>query len=253
MTKKLFAGASALTFVALLAAAAPSQATSIASYSASTNNFTFTNTAGVGTISGKTAVTSVVLEGLTGAPFDAELIWTGASVGTAVGHGYNRVTHVGASFDQNISGTFQLIYDDTTQTIGGKKYTNQSTVLLSGSFTNADMHIGGTTGTITCNSCASNFASDVITVTGSTAESFSLALAGVPANVALSSNIPGTFSAETFGGFSATLPAPIVTPPVHQPSPTPAPVPEPLSWALMLVGFGAVGGMMRRRKLVAAA
>ena len=33
--------------------------------------------------------------------------------------------------------------------------------------------------------------------------------------------------------------------------PNAVPVPEPASWAMMIVGFGAVGGIMRRRQKTA--
>lgn len=50
---------------------------------------------------------------------------------------------------------------------------------------------------------------------------------------------PSTFSNQNSISF-ATAPAVVITP-------TPA-VPEPATWAMMIVGFGTVGGAMRRRK-----
>jgi len=40
-------------------------------------------------------------------------------------------------------------------------------------------------------------------------------------------------------------------PPVQPPETPPGGVPEPASWALMILGFGAVGASLRRRRMAA--
>ncbi|MGN6849580.1 MAG: PEPxxWA-CTERM sorting domain-containing protein [Sphingomicrobium sp.] len=56
------------------------------------------------------------------------------------------------------------------------------------------------------------------------------------------------------GGGGGFVPPPIVTQQVPPPPPPPPPpaVPEPASWAMMLVGFAAIGGMLRREKWIKA-
>ena len=50
------------------------------------------------------------------------------------------------------------------------------------------------------------------------------------------------------GGVVTPPPATTVPPPVTPPAITPVPaVPEPATWAMMLIGFGLVGGLLRRR------
>lgn len=66
-----------------------------------------------------------------------------------------------------------------------------------------------------------------------------------------SNNINGSVVAKLFnqdgevhlGTFNGQLPLLVTTP--NQP---PTGVPEPASWATMLAGFGAIGGMIRRRR-----
>jgi len=51
----------------------------------------------------------------------------------------------------------------------------------------------------------------------------------------------------------ATGPAPKLAPPQSSPSSAVAAIPEPASWALMIVGFGAAGAILRRRRALVAA
>jgi hypothetical protein len=55
---------------------------------------------------------------------------------------------------------------------------------------------------------------------------------------------PQQYSAWTLDNFSRNVPVQVDVPPG---------VPEPAAWALMLIGFGAAGGMLRRRRAPAVA
>lgn len=52
----------------------------------------------------------------------------------------------------------------------------------------------------------------------------------------------GLFNGQT----RAYLLTPLPTPPAPEPPVSPPPVPEPATWAMLILGFGAVGAAMRR-------
>lgn len=64
------------------------------------------------------------------------------------------------------------------------------------------------------------------------------------ASLNLSGSTIAAFGGQPSGTFSSSD--------VSEGTPVPS-IPEPATWAMMLVGFGAVGGMMRRRRVAAAA
>ncbi len=86
------------------------------------------------------------------------------------------------------------------------------------------------------------FTSDFLDFDQSTARDFAIAINAInPLLVADPSGIAG-FAGTASGTFGADAV-----------SGNPAIVPEPASWALMIIGFGMVGGVARRRALVPAA
>ena len=148
MSKKLLAGASALSLAAMLVAAAPAQAATFATYTASTSNFDFTNNGnGTGTLSGSTLITTFVFQANSGTPYNAKLVWTGSTDGNASLLNFNPVTHSSTGATQKVSGTFDFVYEGATGTFGGVSYTHDTTVLLSGHFTDAVLQISGAAGT----------------------------------------------------------------------------------------------------------
>lgn len=61
---------------------------------------------------------------------------------------------------------------------------------------------------------------------------------------------PGGFPIIPPGGGGGIIVPPIIVPPGPPPPPPPPPaVPEPATWAMMLMGFLAIGGAVRRRRL----
>ena len=257
MTKKLLAGASALSIIALLAAAAPAQAATFATYTASTSNFDFTNNGnGTGTLSGSTLITTFVFQANAGTPYNAKLVWTGTTDGNATALALNPVTKSATSAKEKITGTFQFIYEGATGTFGGISYVHDSTLLLGGSFTDAVLQISGTTpgsgqGSFSCSSCGSNYTSSVVSLANATGEGFILTLANDSTAAGITNHVLKSFVGQSSGQINATVPT-IVPPPPPPLNPSPS-VPEPASWAMMLVGFGLVGGVARRRKALVAA
>jgi hypothetical protein len=122
---------------------------------------------------------------------------------------------------------------------GHFEFKNGSTVLLGGNFTGAWLQ-----GAIGANSANFNNSNGIVTfyssipglLTNLTNDSMGFSLTGVSPVMAVKSGHLKTFTAKsTSGSFDAVLA-----------------VPEPASWALMIMGFGGVGAMVRRRKTSAA-
>jgi len=75
------------------------------------------------------------------------------------------------------------------------------------------------------------YMSDFADLSGTTAEDFALSFSGSSQSLNLAVGRLPNFSFSGSGTFAADVP-----------------VPEPASWALMLVGFGAIGGAIRSRR-----
>ena len=262
MNKYLFtAGAAALASSFALSAAMPAQATitTFATMSAlTTDNIYFKNASSAGKSSNATlysiATSTSKVPGSTNVAFS--FINDGAALDNAVS-GAKAVFTLNAStstpaqnaagflIQPGLSGSFSLL-SKTAITVGHTTYAAGSN-LLTGVFTGASVAgpRASTSGSIDANNQNAGstivYTSDFLTFqpNSSLDGAFSLtsitaALSKVAGNYALK-----TFKADAGGSFSS------------EPAPTVNGVPEPASWALLLVGFGAVGGMVRRRKMVA--
>ncbi|MFM9827641.1 MAG: PEPxxWA-CTERM sorting domain-containing protein [Sphingomonas sp.] len=140
-------------------------------------------------------------------------------------------------FQSNIAGSFSFI-STSAITFGSTTYAAGSN-LLSGTFTNATIagqrngSFGGFSGFTPVSSIT--YTSDFLTFVPGSDYDFALALGEItPALNATPSSALSTFRAVASGQFSSD-PAPI------------AAIPEPATWAMMIVGFGLVGGALRRR------
>ncbi len=266
MTRKLLAGASALSFVALLAASAPSQATTVfATYQAknASNNLTWTTGVGTGTLSGSTDVTLHLWTGPHGsADYNAVMTFTGTGAGAT-----KTKTGLTTQYDNLVSGTITFTYGGVgVSSIPADNLTVGVTNLLTVNFTNADLNETGTAITfkgsnLTFTSAELAFAAPQ-TGTGQLINGILLGGNGTTGaggcgavsnahKTATCDDSLNTFSVGTTGSFQIDSG---VTPPPTPPVPHPVtPVPEPASWAMMLVGFGAVGAFVRRRKALVAA
>lgn len=159
------------------------------------------------------------------------------------------VTHVPALFDGNtytqkgINGSFQFVYAGPTTTINGFNLVQNSSVLFSGTFTNAWIQgnggVGGLDVTV-ANTGSATFASnyyDVASFTpGSDEFTFKLATITNALGRQNASSALNSFRAHVTGSFQADA------------------VPEPATWALMLTGFFGAGVALRsnrRRKILA--
>ncbi len=249
MTTRLLAGASALT-LALLLAASQANATEVKFASFSPNgsapNFTWTSD---GTTGGAMSGTgSSFLNFLTAGNFSqlpATITYSGVTPADPINGG---AYSFGDQFQQAVSGSVSFTFAGPTGTYGGVALTNGEN-LLTATFTNALMQGGGSLGVVISDipdlSTTLVYTSSVLTIPASpTVSEFSITLGG--AAPAISSTADGVsianFSAVSTGSFyndpNPTIPAPL----------PPGPVPEPAAWAMMLVGFGLVGGLARRRQ-----
>jgi hypothetical protein len=255
------AGAAALASALALGAAMPAQAaiTTFATMSALTqDNIYFKNASTTNKSASATiysiATSTATVPGSVGVKFS--FINEGAALDTAVS-GVNATFALSAAtttaaqnafgylIQPGINGTFSLL-STTAITVGSHTYAAGSN-LLSATFTGAGIAgpKGSTSGSMDANNQNSGstivYTSDFVTFSPGASLDGAFSLTSITA--ALADVQAGTYALKTFkgdagGSFSA------------DPVPTANFVPEPASWALMLVGFGAVGGIARRRKQV---
>lgn len=149
-------------------------------------------------------------------------------------------TGVGSSrvqlFDTITAGSI-VFTRDTAAAEGNGTRTN----LLTVSFSNAELDASQNGGSFTFKSNANSvitFSSDFLSFNDLVSKDFSFSFSG--ADPTFSSVIGNSGRNIVFSGSGtfASDPAPVVI----------GTVPEPASWAMMVVGFGAVGGMVRRRQ-----
>jgi hypothetical protein len=145
-----------------------------------------------------------------------------------------------------LDGSFSYTYDgpDIGYTLGGSsRVLHTGATLLSGSFLNGWIQGTGSSGSADASTespyvtaSVSNVVSDVIDFHAPFAFDFSFALSGANLNTPVLGKSYSNFNAGSSGAFAA------------------ATVPEPATWALMIMGFGGAGAMLRsqRRKALAA-
>jgi hypothetical protein len=167
----------------------------------------------------------------------ADLTWTSSSTSAAQ-------SAAGLAIQQGIGGQF-LITSTAPITVNGTTFAAGS-VLLSGTFSGGILSgaqgstsggfgvSNGSNGTLTFTSDFLKFAP-----TSSLGSSLNFTSGTTPSGQGLSSQAFGTDALESFsmdaGGSFSSAPAPI------------AGVPEPASWAMIILGMGMMGGVLRRR------
>jgi PEP-CTERM motif len=144
----------------------------------------------------------------------------------------------GATFTQTgLNGTFSFVYEGPTQVIDGKTLTAGDN-LLSGSFSNAWVQGIGTGGSFTDEPTNGGLVFDVtshfVGLTTIEGGDFSFDLTGASGISAAAGQSLGSFRASSAGTLDIT-------------------VPEPSTWALMIMGFGGAGALLRRRRMAAVA
>jgi hypothetical protein len=145
-----------------------------------------------------------------------------------------------------LTGSFSFTYTGADFTIGSTTYSS-GTNLLSGTIGDASIAgaSGGSSGGVsasTANGNAISFTSDILSFADASSYDFALTLTQIASvlNRPSSTSSLRDFRAASTGSFSSD-PAPTV----------PAlGVPETATWAMMLVGFGAIGGALRSRRAV---
>ena len=241
--------------VASLLAAAPSQATTFADYSAadSFNNIQWTQsdlaTGGVlsaTSASGDTA--PVYFSFLTPALASlAHLQATFRFTGTAP-DGSPATSLAGLLAQPNLAGTFSFTYAGLADLTADGHVYHTGANLLSGTFGGAyiagpNNGSSGSTFDATSSGGSVSFASDFLTFMGVGDRSFSLSMTSIadPLNAGAGQSLD-SFGAVSTGSFEAAIGG----------GGGQGGVPEPASWALMILGFGVIGATLRRRRVALA-
>jgi hypothetical protein len=162
----------------------------------------------------------------------AKLTLTGSVVDTPAT--FNGVTYT----QTGVNGAFQFVYSGPTTTLNGISLVKNVTHLLDGTFTNAWIQGQGGVGGMDVsvgNGGSASYASSIYDLSGFNAEEFTIHLGAVAPNFgrANASSALNSFRTHIGGEFQGI-------------------VPEPATWALMIMGFGSAGAMLRaqRRRLV---
>jgi len=239
-----------------LTAAAPSQAAVFAQFTPDTgrniyswvnnaagNNGTggafFTTATPTGTTVGATNVHfSFLALGLT----DLQFVPVKFTLNTTVASGSPATFTPGPNTwtQTNVNGGFSFIYTGVTKTFGAIQVLHNAN-LLSGAFTDAWIQGNGGTGSTNLSigngGAFTSLTSDFnLGNVDPSSEEFALNLLGVtPAFGAKPGKALKSFRANGGGNFSLEILS----------------VPEPATWTMMLMGFGGMGAMIRRRRAVA--
>ena len=240
----------AASAVACLLATAPAQATTFADYGGadSFNNIQWTQSDAVtgGTLSSVSATTDtapVFFSFLTPtllslAHLQAVFSFTGTAPDASPALSFS-----GFLAQPNLAGSFSFTYAGSADLVVGSHTYHTGANLLSGTFGGGNIlgQSGATSGTTvdaTSAGGALSFASDFLSFLATGDRSFSLSMTSI--NDALNAGAGqslDSFGAVTTGSFEAPISGG-----------GGQGVPEPATWALMLLGFGAVGLTLRRRR-----
>jgi hypothetical protein len=216
-----------------LTAAVPAAAATFAQVGVTSGvpTLTLTNTGGGGaSLSGSGALNFNFIDGtgMMGPDVAINYTLTGASTGTVV-------VDEDDFLRQNFTGAFNFTFANDTM-FNGRNFAAGSTV-FGGEFTNARFtgQIGSTTGSILAGR-VTTFNNGAIVFQPGASSRFEFGLAGI--SPALGGSAAGGidgFNAVLNGKFDSGGPIGI------------APIPEPATWAMMMLGFGMLGGALRRR------
>lgn len=172
------------------------------------------------------------LTGLQDAHLTVDFLSNLGTTGAGTASGSSRVQ----LFDTATAGTISFIRDSAAGEGNGTR-----TNLLTVSFTNAELDASQNGGSFTFKSNANSvitFTSDFLDFSNVLDKDFSFSFSGANPTFNATLGSSGRNTAFSGSGTFASDPAPLVV----------GTVPEPASWAMMLVGFGAVGGVVRRRQ-----
>jgi len=255
MTKKILAlgiAAGALS----LAIQTPALALTVLTIGQGAQTFTWTPSTvgtGSGSLTASAANNSFTLNSLSGLaqPLSGQLVLTNVGeTGTPVviEGGITNGNGIVGYFQSGISGNFAEIYTGAAPfTFGGVTY-NTGATMLSGSFSNAQLsvaiaQVNGST-VLESSSLAgavTGLSSPLLnTIIGPEMTNLSLDLSAVAATYSAPvKNANGTY---TLGGLTAPVSGSFTANGIAASA-----TPEPATWGLMLIGFGGVGAMMRRR------
>jgi len=232
LTKFVSAAAVAIS---LIAVAAPSQASTVIGFSSSTTNpnFTWTRNGVTGAGAGGTLVgTGVGTFSFLEAPLFPDLFTVPVTFSYSATSTFGPATQdpeTSLWAQQGLAGSFSYIYTGIPTLTFGSYSVATGANLLSGTFSNSWIQGGGHSGSTNvavATGGVAHFTSDFDSF-GSNAE-FAYNLLGVTPSFGAAANRGLTsFTAYGNGTFS---------------------VPEPSTWALMIMGFGGVGAMIRRRR-----
>jgi hypothetical protein len=156
------------------------------------------------------------------------------------------VAGLGQTAEQNLTGSFSFTYTGSTPLVVGSHTYTTGANLLSGTFNGAEI-IGpsnGSTGSVQdaiLSGGSVSFTSDIAKFSPTGDKGLSLALTSVlPFFGANPGNALSSFSAVSNGSFESDL------------SGGGGGIPEPATWAVMLLGFGAIGAAARNARRKAA-
>jgi hypothetical protein len=212
-----------------------------------TGNRLYTTSTGTSTVPGSVGVSfnflspSLVAAGLSN--LSATMTLNLSQTGNTVSRASNFLIQSG------YVGTFSFIYSGTAPLVVGGNTYSAGANLLSGSIGGSDggaVAGSGTSGGLSAATGPSrtvSYTSDFLDFANVQANDLALGLTSITPGLSAGANQSlNSFRASSTGSFSSD-PAPIAV----------GSVPEPATWGMLVLGFGLVGGHMRRRRLVVTA
>jgi len=265
----LFSSAAAAALALAAALASPAQAATevvFASFNTGTSNannvdWVSTGTGGsfftTSTASSNTLGAAAVRFSFLGTPALADFDSLNAALTLS-----GTVTNTPANFDGATytqtginNGSFSFLYTGPTQTLDGHALVQNSTVLLSGTFSGAWVQGSGGVGGIAvtvANGGNAHFASSIYDFTGAVpgSDEFTFHLGNVTPNFFSSNPTSGCTSALVCTHTGTTSLNSFRAHAAGDLQDMQLAVPEPSTWALMILGFGGAGALLRRRRAV---